>query len=123
VHCCCLQTHQKRASDLITDGCEPLCGCWELNSGPLEEQTVLLTTEPSLQPQVHTSNPRIWAVEAKKIKGIPSLHNELEASLGSRRPWHKGKLNKHEAKEWLWIGAHVLAGETQGLTSMGTTCM
>jgi len=34
----------------ITDGCEPPCGCWELNSGPLEEQPVLLTTEPSLQP-------------------------------------------------------------------------
>jgi hypothetical protein len=44
-----LQTHQKRASDSITDGCEPPCGCWELNSGPLEEQSVLLTTEPSLQ--------------------------------------------------------------------------
>jgi hypothetical protein len=41
--------HQRRTSDLITDGCEPLCGCWELNSGPLEEQTMLLTTEPSLQ--------------------------------------------------------------------------
>jgi hypothetical protein len=26
--------HQKRASDLITDGCEPPCGCWDLNSGP-----------------------------------------------------------------------------------------
>ena len=25
------------------------CGCWELNLGPLEEQPVLLTTEPSLQ--------------------------------------------------------------------------
>ena len=50
VHCGCLQTHQKRASDLSTDGCEPPCGCWELNSGPLEEQSVLLTTEPSLQP-------------------------------------------------------------------------
>jgi hypothetical protein len=25
-------THQKRASDLITDGCEPPCGCWDLNS-------------------------------------------------------------------------------------------
>jgi hypothetical protein len=37
-------------SDLITDGCEPPCGCWELNSGPLEEQSVLLTSEPSLQP-------------------------------------------------------------------------
>jgi len=36
--------------DLITDGCEPPYGCWELNSGPLEEQSVLLTAEPSLQP-------------------------------------------------------------------------
>jgi len=43
-----VQTHQKRASDLITDGYEPPCGCWDLNSGPLEEQSVLLTTEPSL---------------------------------------------------------------------------
>ena len=42
--------HQKRASDLIMDGCEPPCGCWDLNSGPSEEQSVLLTTEPSLQP-------------------------------------------------------------------------
>ena len=40
----------QRAPDLITDGCEPPCGCWELNSGPLEEQSVLLTAEPSLQP-------------------------------------------------------------------------
>jgi hypothetical protein len=28
----------------------PPCGCWELNSGPFEEQPVLLTTEPSPQP-------------------------------------------------------------------------
>jgi len=47
-----LQTHQKRASDPITNDCEPPCGCWELNSGPLEEQSMLLTAEPSLQPQV-----------------------------------------------------------------------
>jgi hypothetical protein len=32
------------------DGCEPPCGCWDLNSGPLEEQSMLLTAEPSLQP-------------------------------------------------------------------------
>ncbi|EDL33388.1 mCG1045525, partial [Mus musculus] len=51
VHCCCLQTHQKRVSDPITDGCELPCGCWELNSGPLEEQSVLLTAEPFLQPR------------------------------------------------------------------------
>jgi hypothetical protein len=46
-----LQTYQKRALDLLTDGCKPSCGCSELNSGPLEEPSVLLTTEPSLQPQ------------------------------------------------------------------------
>ena len=52
VHKCpCLQTQQKRALDSITDGCEPPCGCWGWNSGPLEEQSVLLSTEPSLQPQ------------------------------------------------------------------------
>jgi hypothetical protein len=34
----------------VTDGCEPPCGYWDLNSGPLEEQSVLLTTEPSHQP-------------------------------------------------------------------------
>jgi hypothetical protein len=51
VHHCSLQTHQKRAPDPITDGCEPPCGCWELNSGPLEEQSVLLIAEPSLQPR------------------------------------------------------------------------
>jgi hypothetical protein len=50
VHCSCLFRHQKRASDPITDGCEPPCHCWELDSGPLEEQSVLLTTEPSLLP-------------------------------------------------------------------------
>ena len=50
VHCSCLQTHQKRASAPITDSCEPPWGCWELNSEPLEEQSVLLTTEPFLHP-------------------------------------------------------------------------
>ena len=37
-------THQKEASDLI------MGGCWDLNSGPLEEQSVLLPDEPSGQP-------------------------------------------------------------------------
>jgi hypothetical protein len=43
--------HQNRASDLITDGCEPPCSCWDLSSGPSEEQSVLLTAEPSHQPE------------------------------------------------------------------------
>jgi hypothetical protein len=36
----------------VLDGYEPLYGCLELNSGPLKEQPLLLTTEPSLQPQI-----------------------------------------------------------------------
>jgi hypothetical protein len=60
VHSSWLQTHQKRAPDPITDGCEPPCGCWELNLGPSEEQSVLLLTEPSHQPPdsnlKHTKN-------------------------------------------------------------------
>ena len=40
----CMPTHQKRASDPITEGGEPPFGCWELNSGPLEEQSVLFLT-------------------------------------------------------------------------------
>ena len=27
-------------------GCDPSCCCWELNSGPLEPETGLLTSEP-----------------------------------------------------------------------------
>jgi hypothetical protein len=37
------------------DGSEPPCGCRDSNSGPLEEQSVLLTTEPSLQPIKYVS--------------------------------------------------------------------
>jgi hypothetical protein len=33
-----------------TDGHEPPCGCWELNSESLEEQLALSTTQPSFQP-------------------------------------------------------------------------
>jgi hypothetical protein len=42
--------HEKMATDVVTDGCEPPYGCWDLNSELSEEQSVLLTAEPSLQP-------------------------------------------------------------------------
>ena len=32
----------------VIDNCKLPCGYWELNLGPLEEQPVLLTVEPSL---------------------------------------------------------------------------
>jgi hypothetical protein len=33
----------------VISGCEPPCGCWELNSVLPEEQSVLVTAEPPLQ--------------------------------------------------------------------------
>ena len=47
----CLHSHQKKTSNPITDGCEPPCECWRLNSRPLKEHPVLLTTGPSPQAQ------------------------------------------------------------------------
>jgi hypothetical protein len=47
--------HQKRASYVTTDGYEPPCGCWDLNSGLPEEQLVLLPTEPFHQPPFSSS--------------------------------------------------------------------
>ena len=41
----------EEAPDTIADGCEPPCDCWDLNSGLSEEQSVLLTPEPPLQPR------------------------------------------------------------------------
>jgi hypothetical protein len=36
--------HTRRGSQIfVTDGCEPPCGCWDLNSGPSEEQSGALT--------------------------------------------------------------------------------
>jgi hypothetical protein len=68
-------THQKRASDPITDGCEPPCGCWDLNSEPLEEQSVLLTTEPSLQPSKKKKK-KIWAGEMAQWVRTPDCSSE-----------------------------------------------
>lgn len=42
---------------VVTDSCNLLRGCWISNAGPLEEQTVLLPTEPPLQPLAQNNNP------------------------------------------------------------------
>ena len=49
--------------------------CWELNLGPLEEQSVLLTTEPSLQPPHFLfNNPRdVLGFDAKYLQYACSL--------------------------------------------------
>ena len=50
VHMGTLSECSSALQDRASDSCELPCGCWELNLGPSEEQWVLLTTEPALQP-------------------------------------------------------------------------
>ena len=51
----CVCRGQKRAlrspGPGVTDSCELPRECWKSNSGPLEEQSVLLIGEPSRPPQ------------------------------------------------------------------------
>lgn len=46
----CLWSPEEGIRSLVTDDCESSCGCWELNTRPLEEQPVLLITKSSPQP-------------------------------------------------------------------------
>jgi hypothetical protein len=53
-HMCvwCLQRLEEGIGcpgSVVTSSCEPLCGFWESNSGPLEDQPVLICAEPFLQ--------------------------------------------------------------------------
>jgi hypothetical protein len=58
-------------------GCEPPCSCWELNSGPLEEQSVLLTSEPFFQPHKIILN-----FSCKPNVIIGNLKNKVMGFLG-----------------------------------------
>lgn len=51
VHALCSWRSEEGARSprtVVTDGCEPLCGFWEMNPGPLQVQEMLLSTELSL---------------------------------------------------------------------------
>jgi hypothetical protein len=54
--------------DYIADGCEPLCGCWELNLGPLEGQPVLLTAELTSKPHTPILKPCHWRQWGRSAK-------------------------------------------------------
>ena len=76
--------HQKRASDLFTDGCEPPCGCWDLNFRPLEEQSGALThwaISPAPVVVVYFKNGRVCPSHWDSCSGV---------SGGDSAPRHAG---------------------------------
>jgi hypothetical protein len=63
----------------VIDNCELPCGCWKLTLGPLEEQPVLLTIEPSVQP--HKTKFLMGDCRINTITGMSPLYqvlNDLE---------------------------------------------
>ena len=60
------------------DCCEPPCGCWDLNSGPLEEQSVLLIAEPSRQPHFSSR----FSVSSFMLKSL--IHLDLSFVQGDK---------------------------------------
>ena len=55
----------------VTDSCELPCKRWELNPGPLE-QSVLLSTEPSLQPLTSLLKAMAYLVKSRQL--AQSIH-------------------------------------------------
>lgn len=56
MHAWCLWRSEEDIISLgtrVIDSCEWPFDCWELNQEPLEEQSILFTMEPSLQPQLY----------------------------------------------------------------------
>lgn len=85
---------QKRASDLIPDGCEEPWGWWELNSRPMEEQPVYLTAEKSLLPTPQTcTSKHPTALSTGILAGcVPFLHTGAAVKLSSHwGRWEVGR--------------------------------
>lgn len=67
---CLASIQAKRAScpgTKVADGCQPLCGCWELNPGSLEEQ-------PQILHMNHLSTLGIIFLEVLNVKTAQKTH-------------------------------------------------
>ena len=112
-NCSSLQTHQKRTSDPITDGCKPPSGCWELNSGPLEEQLVLLTLwaispAPSCWFLTWSSYKLDWAYHARKLKNQGGGAGQGDTLLKTSQNRHNHRTQLH----YTYVCEHTSAGVT-----------
>ena len=64
----------------VKNGCEPPCGCWELNLSLLQEYPVHLTTEPSHEPLIY----RCFKKEERYISNCGS-NSSSNGSRGRRQ--------------------------------------
>lgn len=62
VHWCFTWMCARSPETGVTDSYEHPCGCWELNPDSLGEQSVVLTTEPTLQHSICCFYSIIWNI-------------------------------------------------------------
>ena len=72
----CLHVSAGSSGTGAMDGCESPCGCWGWNPGPLQDQHMLLTAEPSLYTQPLIFNLGIYRVETKPYS-LRQTHTEM----------------------------------------------
>jgi hypothetical protein len=92
--------HLKLELETIEDGCKLPCGCWELNSGPLEGQSMLLPLSISQPHPVVSLTTSLWGhpflvqdqvLSSRRVTQEDSLRDiSFEASRGRllhSHPW------------------------------------
>ena len=76
----CMYPAGHKGIRLIMGGCDPPCVCCELNSGPLEPQTGLLNSEPSLQPKkIYLQKKKQNHTEVKICQHVAKMGSSLQA--------------------------------------------
>jgi hypothetical protein len=63
--------HTRRGHQIsVTGGCEPPCDCWDLNFGPLEEQSGALTPSHLTSPGVSFEATFIYMARSRSARSI-----------------------------------------------------
>jgi hypothetical protein len=93
--------------------CEPPCGCRNLNSGPSEEQSVLLLTEPSHQPYKIYKLKQTNKQTNKLIIVLGGRDRQISVSSRLAGVTYQGPISNHAANLGTWEVA--AGGSVHGL--------
>jgi hypothetical protein len=78
----CMPAGQKGADDLIIDGYEPPCGCWELNSRPLEISKIQITKHMKFKKKEEA---KVWILQSFLEGGTKYPWKELQRQSSEQR--------------------------------------
>ena len=104
---------------LVTDSCQLSCGCWKSNLSPLEEQSVLLISEPFLQPRFRFSEGkcslvvecllRMWIGNIQMCETLDSILTMQKQTIkhNSENGFLRDRIYYKNVNEWTWIPVNL----------------